>query len=198
MSWGKLLIATGGSLKTSKCFYHLVSFLWKQDSTWEYDKNEDNKELQLVIPLLDGTVAPIEHCGVDEAQNILGLMTCPSGSHEAAITYMKERAQGWIDQATLANLPRHNLWFLLGRQLMPKVMCGIGVDSAPYTVLLECLMKQYYNLVPLGGVRWSANMMVRQLNKGFFGVGCPHPTIECLASQATKLLMHYGCETAVG
>jgi hypothetical protein len=45
MSWGKLLIATGGSLKPSKCFYHLVSFLWKQDGTWEYDKNEDNKKL---------------------------------------------------------------------------------------------------------------------------------------------------------
>ncbi len=26
MSWGNLLIATGGSLKLSKCFYHLVSF----------------------------------------------------------------------------------------------------------------------------------------------------------------------------
>ncbi len=111
---------------------------------------------------------------------------------------MKETAQGWIDQATLAKLPRHNLWFLLGRQFMPKVMYGIGVNSAPYTVLSECLMKQYYNLVPLGGVRRLANRMVRQLNKGFFGVGCPHPAIECLASQATKLLMHCGCETVVG
>jgi hypothetical protein len=31
-----------------------------------------------------------------------------------------------------------------------------------------------------------------------FGVGCPHPAIECLASQTTKMLTHYGCETAVG
>ncbi len=72
MSWGKLIIATGGSLKPSKCFYPLVSFLWKQDGTWEYDKNKDNKELQLVIPLPDSTVAPIEHCGVDEAHKTLG------------------------------------------------------------------------------------------------------------------------------
>jgi hypothetical protein len=33
MSWGKLLIATGGSLKPSTCFYHLMSFSWKQDGT---------------------------------------------------------------------------------------------------------------------------------------------------------------------
>jgi hypothetical protein len=96
--------------------------LWKQDSTWEHDKNKDNKELQVVIPFLDGTVAPGEYCGVDEAHKTLGSMTCPSGSHEAAITYMKERAQGWIDQATLASLPHQNLWFLLGRQFKPKVM----------------------------------------------------------------------------
>ncbi len=181
-------------MELSKCFCHLESFLWKQDSTWEYDKNKNNKELQLLIPLLDGTVAPIEHCGVDEAPKTLGLMTYPSGLHEAAITNMKERAQGWIDQAKLANLLCHNLWFLLGSQFMPKVMYGIGVDSAPYTVLSECLMKQYYNMAPLGGVWRSANRMVQQLNKGFFGVGCPHAVIECLASQATMLLTHFGCE----
>ncbi len=122
-------------MKPSKCFYHLVLFSWKQDGTWEYDKNEDNKELQLVIPLPDGTVAPIEHCGVDEAHKTLGSMTCPSGLHQAAIIYMKEKAQGWIDQVTSANLLRHNLWFLLGRQFIPTVMYGIGVNSAPYAVL---------------------------------------------------------------
>ncbi len=32
----------------------------------------------------------------------------------------------------------------------------------------------------------------------FFGIGCPHLAIECLALQTTKMLTHYGCETAVG
>ncbi len=59
-------------------------------------------------------------------------------------------------------------------------------------------MKQYHTLVPLGGVCWLANQMVRQLDRGFFGIGCPHPAIECLALQTTKMLTHYGCETAVG
>jgi hypothetical protein len=40
--------------------------------------------------------------------------------------------------------------------------------------------------------------MVRQLDGGFYGVGCPHPGIECLAGQAMKLLTHYGCVTVVG
>ena len=40
--------------------------------------------------------------------------------------------------------------------------------------------------------------MVRQLDGGFYGVGCPHPGIECLAAQITKLLTHYGRDMAVG
>ena len=59
-------------------------------------------------------------------------------------------------------------------------------------------MKQHYELVPLGGIRGSANRMVRQLDGGFYGVGCMHPAVECMASHATKLLTHYSCKTTVG
>jgi hypothetical protein len=27
-NWGQLLIATGGSLKPEKCFFHLLDFVW--------------------------------------------------------------------------------------------------------------------------------------------------------------------------
>lgn len=197
-NWGRLLIATGGSLKPSKCFYHLISFSWKPDGTWGYDANEEDEGLQLDIPLPDGSSATIEHCGVDQAHKTLGTMTCPSGKSDAMIAHMKERAQGWIGQAISAKLPRRNVWLLAARQFWPKVGFGLGVCSARYMELAECLMKQYYELGPLGGVRRSANRMARQLDIGFFGVGCPHPAVECMVSQLNHLLRHYGCETAVG
>jgi hypothetical protein len=59
-------------------------------------------------------------------------------------------------------------------------------------------MRQYFNLVPLGGIRRSANRMVRQLDRGFYGAGCPHPGIECFIAQISFILTHYGCDTAVG
>jgi hypothetical protein len=197
-NWGKLLIATGGSLKPSKCFYHLISFSWKPDGSWVYDSNEEDEEIVLEIPLPDGSSAPIEHCGVDEAHKTLGVITCPSGSSKPAITHMKEVAKGWIDQAASAKLARRNFWRLMKAQFWPKVGYGIGVSSAPYLVLAECLMRQYYDLVPLGGIRRSANRMVRQLDRGFYGAGCPHPGIECLIAQVSTILTHYGCDTAVG
>jgi hypothetical protein len=34
-NWGKLLLllATGGALKPIKCFFHLISFAWKEDGS---------------------------------------------------------------------------------------------------------------------------------------------------------------------
>jgi hypothetical protein len=63
---------------------------------------------------------------------------------------MKETAQGWVDLAILDNLPCRNLWFLANWQFVPKVFSGIGLNSAPYSVLAECVMKQHHALVPLG------------------------------------------------
>ena len=39
---------------------------------------------------------------------------------------------------------------------------------------------------------------MRQLDRGFFGAGCPHPGVECLIAQANKMLMHYGCHLGLG
>jgi hypothetical protein len=39
-NWGCILIATGGALKPEKCFYHLISFSWKQDRMWQYSPNK--------------------------------------------------------------------------------------------------------------------------------------------------------------
>ena len=80
LNWGQLLIATGGSLKPEKCFYHLVSFDWKADGTWKYAKNETAEDFQLVVPLPDNSLEQIEHASVDTVKETLGVLTCVSGS----------------------------------------------------------------------------------------------------------------------
>ena len=47
-------------------------------------------------------------------------------------------------------------------------------------------------------MRRTAPVFLRQLDQGFYGIGCPHPGIECLVAQITKLLVHYGCRSGVG
>jgi hypothetical protein len=198
LSWGNLLIATGGSLKPSKCFYHLISFQWKRNGQWMYASNEEEECLQIVIPQTDNTVTPITHLGVNAASKTLGSMTCPSGDTSAAILRLQEKAQGWIDKAKNAKLSRRNLWFLLDHQFLPKVGFGCGTITANFATMSTALHNQYYQLLPLGGLRRSVRTEVRYLGKWFFGSGCPHMGVECLVGQLEKLLTHYGCQTVVG
>ena len=69
---GRLLIATGGSLKQIKCFYHMISFIWSSDGRWKYEPNEEDEELDIAVPISDGYFA------VGKSKETLGLHTCPS------------------------------------------------------------------------------------------------------------------------
>jgi hypothetical protein len=60
------------------------------------------------------------------------------------------------------------------------------------------LLPLYGKMLPLGGIVSKANRGIRQLDRGFYGAGFPHPGAEATLEQANKLLMHYGCRTALG
>ena len=53
-------------------------------------------------------------------------------------------------------------------------------------------------MMPLGGIILSAPKVIRQVDKVFYGAGCPHLGFDILVEQLNKLLMHYGCKTSVG
>jgi hypothetical protein len=64
---------------------------------------------------------------------------------------------------------------------------------------LETVLLPFYRkMLPLGGVVCKANRGIRQLDQGFYGAGFPHLGVEATVEQSNKLLMHYGCHTALG
>ncbi len=60
------------------------------------------------------------------------------------------------------------------------------------------LLPFYKKMLPLGGVVRKTNREIRQLDRGFFGAWLLHPGVEATVEEANKLLMHYGCHTALG
>ncbi len=90
-SWGKLLIATGGSLKPDKCFFHLLDFVWSRKGRWQYVAHHEDRTAVIMAPMPDGTPALIAHKAVDDAQKTLGVVTCPSGSSKGSLLQMKEK-----------------------------------------------------------------------------------------------------------
>jgi len=59
-------------------------------------------------------------------------------------------------------------------------------------------MRIYYEMLPMCGICRSVHWELRQLDRGFFGVGLPHPGVECFVAQVNELLMHYGCSSGLG
>ena len=117
---------------------------------------------------------------------------------QGAFAAMTKKAQKWVEGTKEGTLRRSNFWFLLDCQFWPKVGYGLGFNVATHAQLEKCLSKQYYEIMPLGGVIRSAPAVIWQLGKGFYGVGFPHPGIECLIAQTGKLLMHFGCPSGNG
>ncbi len=151
-----------------------------------------------MVPLADGSVGRIQHLGINELIKTLGSMTCPSGCSKGAITYMQAKEGAWKDMVKAGKLSRPNVWFMLEKQFWPQISYGLCVVTAPFHELSECLMKIYYEIHPQGRIRRTARRGTRQLAVGFYGVGCPHPAVECLIAQLNKLIMHYGSQSCQG
>jgi hypothetical protein len=90
------------------------------------------------------------------------------------------------------------MWFSIDRQLWPLVKYGLCCSMATLPELETALLPFYEKMLLLGGVVRKANRGIRQLDRGFFGAGFPHPDVEATVEQVNKLLMHYGCHTALG
>jgi hypothetical protein len=156
-NWGKLLIATGGSLKPEKCFYHLLDFAWLEKGGWQYIAHHEDGQASITVPMPDGTAAPISHKAVDNAQKMLGVVTCPSGSSSGSLHQMKEKTQKWLDSLTAGKLHRWMMWFSVDRQLWPSVKYGFCCSMDTLPELDSALLPFYKKMLPLGG-------MVRKVN----------------------------------
>ncbi len=121
-----------------------------------------------------------------------------TGSRGARIQQMQDKVQAWLDKAIDAKLLRCNFWFLKDRQFWPQVGFGLCNNTACLQELSEALQRIYWKLVPLGGLRLSITWEICQLEIGFYGGGCPDPSIECVVEQIKKLFRRYGCRTVVG
>jgi hypothetical protein len=89
------------------------------------------------------------------------------------------------------------MWFSVDRQMWPSAKYGLCFSMATLSELDLVLMPLYGKMLPLGGIVSKANRGIRQLDHGFYGTGFPHPGVEATLEQANKLLMHYGCRTAL-
>jgi hypothetical protein len=197
-NWGKLFIATGGTLKPKKCFFHLIKFQWTRQGGWQYIGYHGDEMAAVFVLLLNGMSAPIQHCAVGDAQKILGIITCPSGDSTGSLKQMKEKTKKRLDVLTSGRLHRCLMWISVDHQLWPSVKYRLCCSMATLPELESVMLPFYGKMLPLGGIIRMASKGIQQLDRGFYCAGLPHPGVEAIVEQLNKLLMHYGCRTALG
>ena len=53
----------------------MISFVWSLDVEWKYEPNEEEKELDIAMPMSDGSSFTIEHVAVGKSKETLGVHT---------------------------------------------------------------------------------------------------------------------------
>ncbi len=190
ISWGNLLIATGGALQPSKCFYSIKSFDWI-NGAWTYALNADKGEFGLTVPLPDEGKAGFGYKVVSHAKKTLGAMTSLDGESRAVIVMIQEKSQQWVNNVQNGHLHQWNVWFLLKVQICPRILYGICSSIATFDELSMALHQQYYHILPLGSVAHTTTVESRTINSGFYGIGLTHLGVEAFIAMSNKLLMHY-------
>ena len=69
-----------------------------------------------------------------------------------------------MDKAKVSKLNKHILVFLLDKQFWPGVSFGISSVCASFAELEECLMKIYYDMLPMCGIRRSVRRELWQMD----------------------------------
>jgi hypothetical protein len=152
----------------------------------------------VTVPLPGGVKAEIGHRPVTHLEKTLGAMTSPDSNSSGTIRMMQEKVQQWFDLVQNGHLHCRNVWFSLNVQFWPRVGYSLCSSAATYDELENALQKQYYQILPLGGIIRNAPLDSRMVDAGFFCLGLPHPGVEALIAMTNKLLMHYGCRLVLG
>ena len=91
------------------------------------------------VPMSDLSQAQIEHSAVDTAKETLGLFSSHVGDSRASLDTMKNKADEWIARAKEVTLSRRDVWFLLDRQLWPRVGYELSKNTSHWHKLTYCL-----------------------------------------------------------
>ena len=199
--WGKLLIATGGTLKPEKCFYYMVDYEWLEDGSWQYTEMVD---MDLFVPCVDGSEVEIDQLPVDESKKTLGIWTNPAGDCSRQLEAFVMRLTTWTNRLSAGKLPSRWAWVSYFHQLWPGLDYGLGVNSSPVEDLEDQedeggpLRKIYRKMLPFLGINRNIKAGWRHLHTTFGGIGLRKLLSEVVISRLNLFLQHYDTPSTLG
>ena len=194
--WGKLVQASGGSLKQSKSFWYLLS--WKFVRGVPTLKTQANlPDTSLLIPQPDGSSLLIDRCDNSETKKTLGVWNNPLNDYEAPLKELKDIGLEWIDSLRARPLEKRDTWLSLTSQQYPKWGYGLSSLYAPPDKLDKAINSVYFQALPFLGFNRYINAEYRTLPTQYQGINLRQWSIEKLHRDIAMLLRHWGSNSTL-
>jgi hypothetical protein len=154
--WGHIVLATGGYLKASKCFWYMLSWRWVKGIP-QLHSLASLPNYELYIPQKSGTPASVPLCCVSNAEETLGVWSCPAGDFGTHVSKKMDAGHLWVERLRQNCCPAADSWLGFRYSLMPKVTYGftaITIDPAELEKQFQALYRDV-----LSPVRVNKNIM---------------------------------------
>ncbi len=195
--WTKLLQATGGNLKATKCYWYLLSYKFNKGIATLKSLNELPR-YTLHIPQPEGKDIAIELKDNHTATQVLGVWSSPGSTDSQHLQYMVDKGQEWIRRIQKSTLDTQEVWQSFLTQAIPSVRYGLLTLMSHRQEIDDLFHSWYYQCLPSLGITRSITKAWRTLPTEFQGLGLPNMSLEKLATSLTFLQHHWNNHTAIG
>jgi hypothetical protein len=164
--WAGVVNATGGSLKPQKCFWYMLSPVWRNGICYLKTVSQ-LPTTSITIPQPDGTRMAIQLRDPATAEKKLGVFFSPSGDFSAQVEYIKK--SGFHHAACLQMHPLRprEACMSVDQALIPKMLYGLVSVSHSPLQLEAAFNKVYCKLLSAIGVNRNITREYRMLPKQY-------------------------------
>lgn len=195
--WAKLLQATGGSFKPTKCYWYLLSYRFK-DGVASLRTLTELAQHQMSIPQLDGPEIKIQLKGPTTASEVLGIWSCPANDGQAHLKHLLKKGHRWSTRVMSSTLSSSEVWHSFKLQILPSVKYGLITLMAPRKTLDDAFTAWYYTFLPALGVNRNITKEWRTLPTQYQGLGLPQMSIEKLSTSLQYIQRHWDSPSSIG
>jgi hypothetical protein len=196
-NWAGLVHMTGGLLKPQKCFWYMLSWVWKKGKTrlkTLYELPQD----PLYIPQPDGTSIPIHLKAISDPGKKLRVYTCPMGNFSYHVAHILTTGSEYAERLGSWRLPARDAWMGTRYQLLPKLIYGAAAVTHSPQKLDNVFESIWYKLLPFLHVNRNITKEYRMLPLWFQGLALPNPNKDALSKKILLLQLHWDTGSTLG
>jgi hypothetical protein len=167
-AWSSGLNSTGGAINPDKSRWILASYEWF-NGLWRYSLQP---EIEMTIPLPDGTRAPISNGQVTTAEKSLGVWSAIDGTDSKHIEEnVTGKTANWINRMRNAHLPARLGWIAYRFKLWAGIRYGIATLAIPLAESRRILQTENFQCLSFWGINRNVKREWRTLHRAFGGIG---------------------------